>query len=360
MMAVARNAPSAASRPINNIRRTTIRDGFREDSMRCLAGAVTGIGIAISSALALAGLTAAAEPYPSKNVRLIVPYPPGGNVDSAARIVADKLQEKLGKPFIIENKAGAGGLIAGEAFAKSENDGYTLFVGANGPVLFAPIINKRDAYQWKRDFVPISTISITPLVLEVHPSVQARTAKEFFDLVRREPGKMTMASPGPGTTNHLLSELAQSSLGLQWLTVHYRGNAPATNDLIGGQVQFAFDQVSVALQYIKSGMIRALAVTSPHRVASLPDVPTFAEFGYKDFDAQTFTGLFAPAGTSKEIIDRLHEAMAAVLKDPSVVEKFDKLGAEAVAMTPAEFTAYLEREDAKWIPVVRNANIKAD
>src|SRR5205085_2359067 len=160
---------------------------------------------------------------------------------------------------------GAGGLIAGEAFAKSPNDGYTLFVGANGPVLFAPEITKRDAYNWKRDFIPITTISMTPLVLEVHPSVKAQTVKEFFDLVRREPGKLSMASPGAGTTNHLLSELAQSALGLQWVTVHYRGNAPATNDLIGGQVHFAFDQISVALQYFKSGMLRPLAVTSAQR-----------------------------------------------------------------------------------------------
>ncbi|MBV9564657.1 MAG: tripartite tricarboxylate transporter substrate binding protein [Bradyrhizobium sp.] len=314
---------------------------------------------AAAIATLLAG-AASAEPWPARNVRLIVPYPPGGNVDSAARIVADKLQERLGQPFIIDNKPGAGGLIAGEMFAKSANDGYTLFVGANGPVLFAPEVNKRDAYRWQRDFLPITSISMTPLVLEVHPSVQARSAKEFFDLARREPGKLTMASPGPGTTNHLLSELAQSSLGLQWVTVHYRGNAPATNDLIGGQVQFAFDQISVGLPYIKNGNVRALAVTSAHRVPSLPDVPTFGELGFKDFDAQTFTGLFAPAGTPSEIVDKLHDAMAAVLKDPSVVDKFDKLGAEAVAMTPSEFTAYLAREDAKWIPVVRKANIKAE
>ena len=302
----------------------------------------------------------AAEQWPARNVKLIVPYPAGGNVDTAARIVADKLQERLGQPFVIENKAGAGGLIAGEAFAKSPNDGYTLFVGANGPVLFAPEIAKRDAYNWKRDFIPITTISMTPLVLEVHPSVKAQTVKEFFDLVRREPGKLSMASPGAGTTNHLLSELAQSSLGLQWVTVHYRGNAPATNDLIGGQVHFAFDQISVALQYFKSGMLRPLAVTSAQRTSWLPDVPTFKELGYSEFDAQTFTGLFAPAGTSAPIVAKLQETMAAILKDPAVVEKFNKIGADAVAMTPAAFTAYLTSEDAKWIPIVRKANIKAD
>ena len=315
--------------------------------------------IVAALAAMLAG-SAAAQQWPERTVKLIVPYPAGGNVDTAARIVADKLQERLGQPVIIENKAGAGGLIAAEAFAKSPNDGYTLFVGANGPVLFAPEIAKRDAYNWKRDFVPITTISMTPLVLEVHPSVKAQNVKEFFDLVRREPGKLTMASPGAGTTNHLLSELAQSSLGLQWVTAHYRGNAPATNDLIGGQVQFAFDQISVALQYFKNGMLRPLAVTSATRTSWLPDVPTFKELGYPDFDAQTFTGLFAPAGTPAPVVAKLQEAIAAVLKDPSVVEKFNKIGAEAVAMSPADFTAYLTREDAKWIPVVRKANIKAD
>jgi hypothetical protein len=205
-------------------------------------------------------------------VKLIVPYPAGGNVDGAARVIADRLQTMLGQPVIVENKAGAGGLIAGEAFAKSTPDGYTLFVGANGPVLFAPEIAKRDAYNWKRDFIPITSISMTPLVLEVHPSVAAKDLKEFFDLARREPGKLTMASPGAGTTNHLLSELVQSTLGLQWVTAHYRGNAPAINDLIGGQVQFALDQISVGLPFIKNGNVRALAVTGSHRASWLQGI----------------------------------------------------------------------------------------
>lgn len=306
---------------------------------------------------ALIGAPAVAQQWPARSVRLVVPYPAGGNVDGAARILANKFQEILGQPFIVENKTGAGGLVAGEAFAKSAPDGYTLFVGANGPVLFAPEIAKRDAYNWKRDFLPITSISMTPLVLEVHPSVSATNLKEFIDLARREPGKLSMASPGAGTTNHLLSELMQSSLGLQWLTVHYRGNAPATNDLIGGQVQFAFDQISVALPFIKNGMVRPLAVTGTSRASWLPDVPTFAELGYKELDGETFTGLFAPAGTSAEIVTKLHDTLATILKDPAIVAKFDTLGAKVVVMTPAEFTSYLEREDSKWIPVVRRANI---
>ena len=318
-------------------------------------------GVAVTALLAASLNTPAdAQQWPARSVRLIVPYPAGGNVDGAARVIADKLQTMLGQTFIVENKSGAGGLIAGEAFAKSAPDGYTLFVGANGPVLFAPEIAKRDAYNWKRDFLPITSITMTPLVLEVHPSVPAQNLKEFFDLARREPGKLTMASPGPGTTNHLLSELVQSTLGVQWLTVHYRGNAPALTDLIGGQVQFALDQISVGLPSIKSGMLRALAVTGSHRASWLPEVPTFAELGYKEFDGQTFTGLFAPAGTPAEIVTKLHESLAEILKDPAIVEKFYALGAEAVSMTPADFTSYLEREDAKWIPVVRKANIKAD
>ena len=308
--------------------------------------AIAGVAVSVLSAASMS-TPADAQQWPARQVRLIVPYPAGGNVDSAARVIADRLQAKLGQPFIVENKAGAGGLIAGEAFAKAKPDGYALFVGANGPVLFAPEIAKRDAYNWKRDFLPITSITMTPLVLEVHPSVPAKDLQEFIELARRDPGKLTMASPGQGTTNHLLSELMQSTLGLEWLTVHYRGNAPALNDLIGGQVQFALDQISVGLPSIKSGMLRALAVTGSHRASWLPDVPTF-------------TGLFAPSGTPAEIVTKLHETLAEVLKDPAIVEKFNALGAEAVSMTPAEFTSYLEREDAKWIPVVRKANIKAD
>jgi tripartite-type tricarboxylate transporter receptor subunit TctC len=321
--------------------------------------AIAGVAVSALFTVALSA-PADAQQWPTRQIRLIVPYPAGGNVDSAARVIADRLQTKLGQPFIVENKAGAGGLIAGEAFAKMPPDGYALFVGANGPVLFAPEIAKRDAYNWKRDFVPITSITMTPLVLEVHPWRPAKDLKEFIELARNDPGKLTMASPGQGTTNHLLSELMQSTLGLQWLTVHYRGNAPALNDLIGGQVQFALDQISVGLPSIKSGMLRPLAVTGTHRASWLPDVPTFTELGYKEFDGQTFTGLFAPARTPPEIVTRLQDTLAEILKDPAIVEKFNALGAEAVAMTPEEFTGYLEREDAKWIPVVRKANIKAD
>jgi tripartite-type tricarboxylate transporter receptor subunit TctC len=303
---------------------------------------------------------ALAQNWPERTVRFVVPYPPGGNVDGAARIVANKLQEKLGHPVVIENKAGAGGLIAGEMVARSPPDGYTLFVGANGPILFAPEITGKHAYEWSKDFIAVSTISLTPLVLQVHPSVPAKTLQEFFELAKRDPGKLNMASPGPGTTNHLLSELLQSAAGVSWTTVHYKGNAPATNDLIAGHVQFNFDQISVALPFLKEGRTRALAVTGTKRAHWIPDVPTFAELGYRDVVGQTFTALLAPAGTPAPVIATLNATLTEILRDKDVIAKFDLLGAEAVAMSPDETRKYLSSEDATWMPIVRRANIKAE
>ena len=314
----------------------------------------------LSAALFALCAPVAAQSWPERTVRLVVPYPPGGNVDGAARIVANKLQEKLGQPVVIENKAGAGGLIDGEMVAKSAPDGYTLFVGANGPILFAPEISGKRSYEWSKDFAPITTISLTPLVLQVHPSVPAKTLGELFELAKREPGKLMMASPGAGTTNHLLSELLQPIAGTTWTTVHYRGNAPATNDLIAGHVQFNFDQVSVALPFIRDGRTRPLAVTGTKRAKWIPDVPTFAELGYKDVVGQTFTALLAPAGTPAPVIARLSAAMTEILREPDVVEKFNLLGAEAVAMMPEDLRKYLATEDATWMPIVRKANIKAE
>lgn len=317
----------------------------------------------LSGALVLAALwcgTAWAQAWPTKPVRLVVPYPPGGNVDVAARVVAEELQKVLGQPMVVDNRAGAGGLIAGEFVAKSEPDGHTLFVTANGPLLFSPTIFNRPVYHWKKDFQPVSTLTLTPLVLQVHPSVPARTVGELLELIRRKPDAMTMASPGAGTTNHLLSEQMQAVTGVKWTTVHYKGNAPATTDLLGGQVQFSFDQVSVAQRYVKEGRLRALAVVSPKRIAWLPDVPTLQEQGVQGIDGQTFTGILAPAGTPAPIVQRLSEALRKVLQDPAVVQKFYAGGSEARAMSPVEFAAYLSREEATWIPIIKAAGIKAD
>lgn len=310
-------------------------------------------------ALALAW-PAQAQKWPDKPVKLVVPYPPGGNVDTAARIVAPGLQEAFGQPFIVENKAGAGGMIAGESVAKSAPDGYTFFFGANGPILYSPIIFGRSPYSWDKDFTPVSPVSFTPLVLQVHPSVPAKTLAELIDMAKKQPGKLLMASPGAGTTNHLLSEMLQSRSGAAWTTVHYKGNAPATTDLLGGQVQFNFDQVSVSLPYIRQGRVRALAVSAAKRVPALPDVPTFDESGYRGLEAETFTGILAPIGTPKDIVSQLNAGLGKVLREKTVVEKFDALGAEARGSTPEAFGAYLKKEYETWAPIIRKANIKAN
>lgn len=310
--------------------------------------ATTTIGIA----------PAVAQKWPERTIKLVVPYPAGGNVDGAARIIADRMQAALGQNVVIENKAGAGGLVGSESVAKAEPDGYTLLLGANGPILFAPEMASRRAYEWRRDFVPITMVSLTPIVLQVHPSLPVKSLKELFDLARKDPDKLTMSSPGPGTTNHLMSELLQERLGLKWVTVHYKGNAPATNDLVAGHVQFNFDQTSVALPFIQGGQTRALAVTGARRVQWLPDVPSFEEAGFAGYDGSTFTGLMAPAKTPPEIVARLNKELAVILNDAEVKKRFAAVGADTVPMTPEAFKDYLEKEDATWIPVIRRLNIK--
>lgn len=324
------------------------------------AAAVLAVSAALASPAAAQNSTAAATAWPERTVRLVVPYPPGGNVDAAARIVANRLNEIFGKPFIVDNKPGAGGMIGAESVARAAPDGYTLFVAANGPLIFSPTIFGRSPYHWSKDFEPISTISITPLVLQVNPSIKAEDVKAFLALAKSSNPPLLMASPGAGTTNHLASEMLQKISGAEWTTVHYKGNAPATTDVIAGHAQFNFDQVSVALPYVKDGRTRALAVTSETRVPQLPDVPTFSEVGFKDFEASTFTGLLAPAKTPAPIIDALSQALAKILKEPEVIERFLALGSEPRAMTPAAFTAYIRTVDERWTPIIKAANINAN
>ncbi|ARP80046.1 twin-arginine translocation pathway signal [Bordetella genomosp. 8] len=313
------------------------------------------------AAIALAGLTSLAHAaWPDRPIRIVVPYPPGGNVDVAARLISPGLQAALGQPIIVENKPGAGGMIAGEFVARADPDGYTLFMAANGPLLFSPLIFKRPAYKWDRDFAPISSVSYTPLVLEVKPSLPVKTVGELIALAKKEPGKLTMASPGAGTTNHLVSELLQHVTGARWTTAQYKGNAPANTDLLGGQVDFQFDQISVATPFIKDGKLRALAVTTATRLPSLPDVPTFAEAGVQGMEAATFTGLLAPKGTPPEILARLSQVLAGILKQPDIIKRFDDMGAQARGNTPEEFTRYLAAEDARWTPIIERAGITAN
>lgn len=310
--------------------------------------------------LAFAGIPSYAQKWPEKPVRMVLAYPAGGNSDVATRVIAPRLQEILGQPFIVDNKPGAGGMIGGELVAKSVPDGYTLFVTANAPILYSPMVFGRSPYLWHRDFLAVGSVSFTPLVLVANPSVPAKSVAEMVALAKAQPGRLTMASAGVASGNHLLSELLQMASGTNWITVQYKGGAPLMNDLLGGQVQFAFDQVSTSLPHVKSGKLRALAVATAKRVPMMPEVPTFAEVGYADIEGETFTGIFAPAGTPHEIVVRLSAALAKVLQDKTVIERFAAIGAEARASTPEEFTEYLRKEDAKWTPVIKRANIRAE
>lgn len=301
-----------------------------------------------------------AQAWPAKPVKIVVPYPPGGNVDGAARIIAGDLQKILGQPIVVENKAGAGGMIAADAVAKSDPDGYTLFLAANGPLLYSPTIYNRPLYHWKKDFVPISMVSLTPLLIHAHPSFKPDTVPELIALAKAKPNTLTMASPGAGTTNHLMSEMLKKATGASWITVQYKGNAPAVTDLLGGQVQFSIDQVSVAQPYIKEGRTKALAVIAPKRVPWLPDVPTLDEQGIHGVEGQTFTGLLAPAGTPAAVIDKLSAALKSVLAEKSVQDRFYQAGAQAHWMSPHDFTAYLQKEEDTWIPIIKAAHIKAN
>lgn len=301
-----------------------------------------------------------AQAWPDKPVRVVVPYPPGGNVDSAGRIIGAKLQEMFKQPFLIDNKPGAGGMIAAESVAKAKPDGYTLFLGANGPILFSPMIYKKNSYDWKKDFVPISSVSFTPVVLQVNSAVPFKTVAELIAAASKPGSNLTMASPGAGTQNHLASEYLQHKTGAHWITVHYKGNAPATTDLLGGQVQFNFDQLSVALPFIQQGKTRALAVGSAKRLPQLPNVPTLQESGFPDLTVETFTGLLAPAGTPPEVVQKLSDALRQILADKDVQAKFEALGAEARGSTSDQFKQFLSNEDKRWTPLIKQANITAE
>ena len=311
------------------------------------------------TAMSLAwAVSALAQEWPQRPVRLIVPYAPGGNLDVAARIVGVRLQEILGQSFVVENKPGAGGLIAADFVAKAPPDGYTIFIGANGPLLFVPIVSGRVNHDWKRDFEAVGALSFTPIVLQVRPALGVKTVAEFIDLARRK--DLNMGSGGAGSTNHLSSELLQSMAKVKWTTVHYKGNAPVMAALLGGEIDFAMEQASISLPFFKDGRMQPLALTSSTRFSMLPDVPTLDEAGFKGFEAVTWTGLFAPAGTPKAVVERLNAALVKIVVEPAIVKRFTDLGSDTRAMTPEAFTEYVSRENAKWTPIIKQANIKAD
>ncbi|MBX9905816.1 MAG: tripartite tricarboxylate transporter substrate binding protein [Burkholderiales bacterium] len=318
------------------------------------------IRFAAAIVLAASGNAAWSQTYPVKPVRIVVPFAPGGNVDINARAIAPGLTELWKQQIIVDNRPGAGGMIGGEVVAKAPADGYTLLMASNSVYSVAPNVFTKPRFNPVKDFAAISGISNVPFVLVLHPSVPAKNMKEFIALVKSKPGRMTMATAGTGTSNHLVGELIQISAGIRMTGVPYKGSGPALTDLLGGQVDSHVDQLTASMAYIQSGRIRALAVTTDKRAPLLPNVPTLAEQGLKGFDATTITGLLAPAGTPAAIIDQVHAAIVKVTAQQVIRDRFAALGATTLGNSPAEFGEYIRQDYAKWQKVVTTANIRSD
>jgi tripartite-type tricarboxylate transporter receptor subunit TctC len=287
-----------------------------------------------------------------------VPYAPGGNVDISARILQAGIGDSLGQPIIIENRPGAGGLIAGDYVARSAPDGHTLFVGSNASILLGPMTMPKPPYQWDKVFAPVSSLAVATNMLLVTPKLPVKNVTELVDYAKKNPGKLTLATSSGASINHFLAELLKLKTGITWTEVHYRGNAPAINDLMAGHVDAGLMQLTDSRQHIESGTLRALAVLGPKRAPAVPDVPSIVEAGLPDVQGITFNGLFAPKDAPPAVIDKLSGAIRAALEKKEVIAKLGDLGSEARGSTPQEFTKFLADETAKWTDVMQKANIK--
>lgn len=309
--------------------------------------------------LALPLLALGQDPYPSRTVRIVVPYPAGGVADLLPRVVGEKLSQKWGQPVVIENKAGASGNIGMAEGARAGPDGYTLVLAPTGNLTVNPSLFPNLPFDVHRDLTPVTLLAQSPNVLVVHPTVPAKSFRELLAYARANPDKLNFASPGEGSGAHLAGELLKIDAGIKATHVPYKGMAPAVNDLLGGNVQMMFAGVSSALQHIKSGKLVALAVASPKRNPQLPDVPTVAESGLPGFDVTSWYGIVVRAGTPPAVVQKIQRDMAQALQAEDVKSKLAGLGLEPVGNTPEEFAALIRAETQKWGDIVRKAGIKA-
>jgi len=319
--------------------------------MRWPAGLLTFL------ALAIAPLAHAQDDYPNRTVRIIVPFAPGGSTDVVARILADKLGTELKQSFVVENRSGAGGNIGADAVAKASPDGYTLLMGTTGVLAINKYLYKEMSFDPERDLVPVSYTSLITNILVVNPQVPAKTVSELVALARAKPGSLTFASSGAGSSTHLSAELFKSMAGVDILHVPYKGSSQAITDLMGGQVTMLFDNAPSSIPFVEQGKLLALAVTSTKRLPNLPDVPTLDEAGVKGYESLSWSGIMAPAGTPKRVIDKLNAAIEKILRDPDVKQRFASLGVEPVGGPPEAFSRHIRAESEKWARVVKTANI---
>jgi tripartite-type tricarboxylate transporter receptor subunit TctC len=323
--------------------------------MRCLPAFATGVAIVFSAAA-----IAADAGYPTRPIRLIVGYPPGGSTDIAARLIGQKIAPVFGQSIVIDNRSGASGTIAAGIVVRAEPDGYTLSFAASPEAAIYRALMKTPPYDSLKDFQPITLVGRVPFMLVVHPSVPAGTVKELVALARAKPGALNFASFGNGTSNHLVGEAFRAATGINIVHIPYKGSAPAMADLLGGQVQMAFDAVPVVLPQARAGKLKALAVATPKRSPLAPEVPTMDEAGIVGFAGGTWFGILAPAKTPAPIVDRLAKEIGATLRAPDVVQTFNERGIEPVGNTPAEFRAFIEAETRRWLKVAQGAGINPE
>ena len=313
-----------------------------------------------ASALAQSPATGPGQAYPGKSIRLIVPFPAGGGVDSVARITFQRLSEILGQQVVIDNRGGSGGVIAAEIAARAAPDGYTLFFGTTATQAITPHYYRKLAYDPVKDFAPVNLLAGAGYLLVVHPALPAASVKELIVLARAKPGALNYSSAGNGSTLHLTMELFRSMAGIDLVHIPYKGAAPALADLLSGQIQLTFNPASVVLPHIRSGRVRALGITSAKRSPLASDVPTIAEAGVPGYESSGWYGTLAPAHTPQAIISRLNRELNHALADKDVKERYSATGVEAIGTTPEQFAEFIRNEYAKWGKVVRATGVKME
>ena len=313
-----------------------------------------------SATLPAAHAQAPAASWPSKPIRWVVPFPPGGAMDAIARTLGEKAGKTLGQPFVIENKPGAGGNIGADFVAKQPGDGYTLMITSIGMATNKPLYGKL-SYDPIKDFAPVSLLAVVPNVLVTNATQpDVKTAKDVIAAARKTPGKLTYASAGNGTSIHLAGEVFTSLAQVDMLHVPYKGSGPAVSDLLGSQVNYMFDSITSARPHIESGKLRALGVTTAKRSKTLPNVPTLAEAGLPGYEVSPWFAVFMPAATPKDIVAKVNAALLEAMKDPDVVKRFETIGAEPVGSTPEEMAQHLARESERWTKLIQERGIKLD
>lgn len=318
--------------------------------------------LTVIAALSLLSLPPAtrADDYPSRPIRLIAPYPAGGTTDIVARYVANGLSKSLGWTVIVENRAGAGGIVGHEAAAKATPDGYTLVLGNSAMLAVSVSLFPKLPYNPTKDFAPITEAAAGPLVLVVRPALPVHSLQDLLALAKKEPGKLNAGLSALGSMHHMTTDVIKTRAGVQWTDVPYKGSAPMLIDLLSGQTDFAFDNIPSALPYIKAGKLRAIAVSSPKRTGLLPDVPTLEESGMKGVEALAWHGVLAPRGTPPAIVARLHDEIVKLLKTPEMTKRLNDLGLEPIGSSPQAFAAFIRSENVRWAQIAREANIKLE